>query len=561
MTAAEVPAAHQQVAAKGALEPAALLRHATAALGLLVGLTFWVGTAGYFIIDEAALYGQLDVLEQGSWTLPLPTTESGAPEEHVPMARSDVTDDGWAPFAKHPVHVALARTADSIAGHFGVRMLSVLGTVAAAAAAAMLCRGRTPALVAFWLTAALSPLAFYSQLVLAHTLGAAVAGLLAVVTVVRRPSARTAAAAFGLTCIGGLLRSEFLLLGFAFAGVLMLATFRGRRGGWGYGTALACAGGSLGAWLLEPRILRALIGGDATVAARPTGAGDGVFELTSGAARSLFDLTLDSDGLLQPLSLVLAIVLALVALAVVRLRPEGDVGVVVLAVVSVASAAVHLLEPHVIRGFVFAFPPVLVMVVVRRKDTSAELSQLVAVAGVFAVAVFATQYRLGGGPEWGWRYFIIGVPLLTPPLAVAVVNLWRRGAAPSRVGVVGVLLTSALILVGGLAAQRQTVLHTATFLERSEQIVRDSGVGHVVAANSSFGRFTYRLSTEGLVATIDRTNSRGYLTALADRTSEPVLLVWAGSGPPPDLPLGPYRLTDRTYDLAGVYSGVELEAH
>lgn len=536
-----------------------LAGHAVLALAMLVALTAWVGTAGYFIVDEAALYGQLEALDRGDWVIPVPAPPSGGGGEHVPMALSHVTDDGWAPFAKHPVHVGLAHVAESLAGRFGVRMLSVLGTVAAAVVTASLCRSRAQAVVAFWLTAALSPLVFYSQLVLAHTIGAAVAGLLALVTVVRRPSPWTAIAALSLACIGSMFRNEFLLLGFAFAAVLAARALRRKLGGWEYATAGACAAGSLSAWLLEPQVVSRLIGAEVAATRRPAQAGSSISELGAGAARSLFDLTLDTGGLLQPLSLVMSVVLGFAALVLVRHWPDERAVTGALAVGAVAAAAIHLLEPHVIRGIVFAFPPVLLLSVLRRRDAVATHVWLLAVAGLFAVAVFATQYTLGGGPEWGWRYFIVAVPLLSPALATSITMFWLRRDPSANLAVSGFLLAAALIVLSGLMAQRQTVAETANFLHRTEQVVTETGARKVVFTDNFFGRFNHRLSTEGFVARIEPSNSREYLAALGARGDEPLLLVWPGSGPPPELPLGPYRLTDQTHDLAGVYSGVELE--
>jgi hypothetical protein len=537
---------------------AALVRHVALALALLVALTVWVGTAGFYIVDEAALYGQLEMLDQGEWTRPLPAGASGSLEGHLPMALSHVTNEGWAPFAKHPLHVALAHVADGAAGRFGVRMLSVLGTVAAAATAALLCRSRGQAQVAFWLTALLSPLVFYSQLVLAHTIGAAVAGLLALVTVARRASPGTAAAAFALAFVGSLLRNEFLLLGFSFALVLSAVAMRRPFALWRYVTALACAVGSLSAWLLEPRVVSWLVGTEAVAVRRPSGAGSSLLELGSGAVRSVFDPTLDSAGFLQPVTLVLSVVLGFLAVVVARHRPEEQALVTALAVGAVVSAALHLLEPHVIRGIVFAFPLVLLLLVLRRREALAGRLELLGVSAVFALAVFATQYTLGGGPEWGWRYSIVAVPLVAPALGAMVISLWQRGDRSAKAAITGFVLATALIVFSGLVAQRQTMSATAAFLTRTQQVVAESGVQQVVYPDPFFGRYNHRLSTDGMVAKIDETNSANYLKALAGRSAEPVLLVWPGTGPPPALPLGPYRITPQVYEMEGVYRGVKI---
>ena len=79
--------------------------------------------------------------------------------------------------AKHPLYPVLLAAADRLGGVTGMVLLSLAGTVAAAGLAAVLARRLDPALVRpdLWMVGLASPLLFDGFLVIAHTLGAALA--------------------------------------------------------------------------------------------------------------------------------------------------------------------------------------------------------------------------------------------------------------------------------------------------------------------------------------------------------------------------------------------------
>ena len=102
--------------------------------------------------------------------------------------------DRFAVYAKHPAYAWVLTAADRLGGVFTMTLVSVV----AAVLAALVGRAHRQALGsvarrwAFWVLGLGSPLLFDSQVVLAHTIGAAFAGFatLLVLRAVERPSVR-----------------------------------------------------------------------------------------------------------------------------------------------------------------------------------------------------------------------------------------------------------------------------------------------------------------------------------------------------------------------------------
>ena len=78
---------------------------------------------------------------------------------------------------------------------------------------------------------------------------------------------------------------------------------------------------------------------------------------------------------------------------------------------------------------------------------------------VYLVGVVATQYAVGGGVEWGGRYFALAVPLVAPFAAGGLL----AAAPPSRVrlrtvagaGLALIVLAMAVLGVRALSAREQ----------------------------------------------------------------------------------------------------------
>lgn len=531
--------------------------HLIAGALVLAGASLYVGVDGYFFIDEAAMYAQLEVMDGGRWALPRPFADDDFGAQHVPMANAYVTEDGFAPFVGHPLHMIMAFALHHVVGDVALRLLSALGVLGAAAGAAALAGRRSPptAVVAFWLTLLATPLLFHSQLVLAHGPGAALAAALVLaMTSISNVPLRIASVS-AITATGVLFRSEFLLFAAAVALVYGAEAIRRRRPV-DFATAGFVAVSTVVTYRLEPRLLEALVGGEARSRALPStsGAREGLVEVLVGARRSLLDIGGSSSDVFSRLTLLVAVVLSLVGV-VAMLARVPDRGLVRFASFgALAAAALHLTDAHLVRGALWAVPVLVLLLPVllqRVPISELETRRLWAVA-VFALLVIVTQYSGGGGPEWGWRYSAIAIPVLAPTLARAFVSLWQRAPVVPRGATAALAATFVLVTVSSLVVQERQMSDTAAFLDAAEDATEDFDADFVVFTDPSFGRLAYTVSLDGKVARVDRTNSDRFLRRLAGSGAARVLLVWRGDEPT-DLPLGPYERSGERYVIDSKY--------
>lgn len=456
---------------------------------LLVALTLGAAASRpgiAYTSDEGAGVLQARLLaDTGSWRYEYPLRAIDPEDLARPFIRGTTGTDGLAPYAKHPVYPMALWGAERTVGAAGGLALSVVGTAAAALGAALLSRrfGERLEVVTLWVVGVGSPLLFDAWLVLAHTLAAATtvwAVVLAVglVRPERDPARWERVAATGgvaaLVLLGGLLRTEALLLGPALAVALLGAasiaarrdTARGGAGAWAVRAGLPAGAallGAAGAWGIDRMAERSIVGTPVPqpglVASRPSSWLAGRLE---GLVATWFDPSYHgarSDGLL-----VLGLV-ALVVGAVLWRRRRVAPGAAALAVGAGLYVAAAMTAPSgAVPGLVMAFPLLAVGAVLADRDVVATTSRQVVVATALlcALAVLATQYSFGGGVEWGGRFFAFLVPLAAPVAVASVARVvadlgWR--SPPVRVGV-GALGVVALALAA-MAFDAQRAVHTS----------------------------------------------------------------------------------------------------
>lgn len=412
--------------------------HLAALALVLLALLSVVGTAASFSADEgAAIIQARSLSEGGGWLVEHPLPEVDPAGVNYPLELSERGGRGWAPYAKHPLYPLLLAGADRMGGMAAMVLLSLTGTVAAAGLAAALARRLDPALgrVAVWAVGLASPLLFDGYLLIAHTLGAALAAAAVLATVVafeRRSAARALLVVPPMAaCV--LLRSEGLFMAAALAAVSGALALRRSERRWP--AAVAAAGASLAgaaAFLVEREWTASLVGsaaGEARAIATPA-AGTGLlagrlkgFALTwltpSYSGRPLLGLLL--------LTMLAALVLAAVT---VRRRPAaaGRIAGYSSLAAGAAVGALAVGPGNVVPGLLLAFPLASAgLLLVGRRTLRTDGARLAAgVSVLFVLAVAATQYAKGGGGEWGGRYFALAIPIAVPVLLLA---LRDRGAA------------------------------------------------------------------------------------------------------------------------------------
>ena len=478
--------------------------HVAALALVLLALVPIVGTGASFSADEGAAIAQARSLSRGDgWIVDHPLPEVDPTGVNYPLENSERGSRGVAPYAKHPLYPVLLAAADRLGGVTGMVLLSLAGTIAAAAMAALLARRLDPALdrPVLWVVGLGSPLLFDGFLVIGHALGAAlaVAAVLLTLRAVERRRPLVALAVGPAVAAGVMLRTEFVFMALALAVAVLVAGIVARR-------------------LAVPALVAA-VSVSAAVAARfgdrewtgsilgPAGAGVPLPQGTlasggvGGRARG-FILTWLTPGYGAAGTVHAALVVMLVSVALAawltRRRPEEwrMIAGVSATAAGAALVALAVAPANVVPGLLVAFPlaaPGLLLV--RRDHLGTTAGRLAAgTFGLFALGVIATQYQRGGSGEWGGRYFAVGIAVVTPLLVLALRDAGRR-LEPQARRVVGVSLAGCMVAlsvmgVGSLRAahQRNASMNEAVAAATAATPAGDGGPAVVVAADGTLAR-------------------------------------------------------------------------
>lgn len=442
--------------------------HLLALAAILLLLVPVVGTSQSFIADEGAAVIQARSLAAGGgWIVEHPLAEVDPDGRWYPVVNAERGAEGSAPLGKHPLYPWLAAVAARLGGVTGMVVLSLLGTVAAAGLAATLARRIDPALArpALWTVGLASPLLFDGYLVMAHTLGAALAGAAALAAVVAVQNRQPAMALLVAAPVAGavLLRNEALL--FAASLILVAGVLALRRAYRAPAVVVAGAAlvGGVGARLLDRLWVAEVTGGavSATSVGIPA-TGDGFVQ--GRIDGFLMTWLTPGYGGSAPVGLALLVMLAALVWCALRVRSKPEARGVLAGAWVAAGAAVAALAVapgNVVPGLLLAFPMATAgMLVLRRRHiVDAGAALLAATAALFALAVLATQYSIGGSGEWGGRYFALMIPLVVPVILAALRAEGRRLAPAVRRGVAGALVVCSASLsvmaVGALRADHR----------------------------------------------------------------------------------------------------------
>ena len=457
-------------------------------VAVLIGLCLVVLPAtrpgGSLISDEGAAALQARTLDRtGSWIIHAPLAQFDPGDRANPLPYVEVGPKGRAPYAKHPLYPVLLLGASKVAGRTGYYLLSILGSVLAAAGAWVLARRLgASARASFWVASIATPLWFYGFVLQAHSLGAAgaVAAVALAWSALERPSALRLGGLFLTVVFAVALRSEAVL----FAGGLVLAALAialltGHSGRAALGVA-AVATIAVGAVRLGERaFLVHVLGSGAGTNSVPS-AHRGLFATP---VRSFYSTWLSptNEGSYK-LGVALIVAIALVAAAGLLARQRGRDGTVVacLGAALACYIAWFVWAPAVpVEGLVLVFPTGwFALWSLTRADVETPARRFVGVAAVvFTAGVLLTQYPGGGGPEWGGRFFVL-VLAVVAPLAVVVLGRAPRGVA---IGVLAAALT-VVLMVGAVRTLRETHTKSKQLLTALDNAGRE--------ARSPFGSAT-----------------------------------------------------------------------
>lgn len=518
--------------------PAPLWAHVAAVAVVLIALIPVIGTAASFSADEGAAIIQAHSLADGDgWIVKPPVPGI---DHSYPLELSEEGTKGVAPFAKHPLYAVVLAAADRVGGITAMVLLSVFGTLAAAALAALIARRIDPTLAkpTLWVVGLASPLLFDGYLVIAHALGAAAVAAAVLITLValERRSLVLAAATTPLIALAVLLRTEAALLAVALAAVMGVvalsqlvtggraparSTVTGSATGSAMVVAVSALAAALGARLLEKAWATAIVGLAVASATRARASDTTSF---IGGRLHAFSVTWLRPSYYGPQSLdaALFVMLASIALGVfiVRRRPTDHAGIVLAAMLAVGSALAGLLlsPQNLVPGLLVAFPIGCagLLAVDRATLATTTVRVLLGTFALFSLAVLATQYANGGTAEWGGRYFAIGLPLLVP---VALLALKKHTG--HRVAAAALIACTAITAVMGVASIRGT----HRFTDRLMTAIDQAGGEVQVATSGAIPRLAWPTFDRQRWLLVEPDDLAGAMARLHDRGVRTVTFV------------------------------------
>ncbi len=469
--------------------------HAAALSLLLLALMPLLGTSRMFSADEGAAHSQAHLLAEGKgWFLDHPRPDLDPTGENFLIHLSSIEGDRGAPFAKHPVYAVALTPLEAVGGKPAMVLTSLVGTVAAALAAALLARRIRPGIdrATFWAVGLASPAFLYSYVLIAHTLGAALATLAVYLAVRGRRGWGDLVGITLLLVLAVTLRSEAILFGLAMGAACTAVAWLQRDRRLLLAGVAAGAGAVLGNFV--DRFLAGLV------------ASGGMLNPTAGSSDFLNDrifaavitwLLPSYDGLgLDDALLVGAALFGVMAVVVARKHPEDGPGIRLFAGLATACAVGRLLLPaNPVSGLLVAFPLFTAGLASLSRDRLRNPAAAVATAtfALFSLAVLATQYRAGGSGEWGGRYFLLGLPVIVPVVMAGLADVGQRVDATTRRALIGAAVVGSLAIaaVSGLALYRKQwgAQHT---LDAIEQAMVETPDAVFVATDGTSGRYGWR---------------------------------------------------------------------
>ena len=433
--------------------------HCLLVLLALVGLVVVVDRGASVITDEGAVITQTAVIADGDWTraetwrIDRPFAEIDPDADYVPLELSDIAGDSYLPYAKHPAYPVLLLPAWEVFGHRGIMLVSAVSAWLAAIAGALIARRIRPGLEVptLWILGVGSPLIFDAAVIMAHGLAAALLGFLVLTasTLLDRPG-RPAVRGPGvlgvlagmalLTLLLVMVRSEGFLASIALAAALGLAAV-GRDADARTGirirpalatSAVVVAVAGVFAYLLDGRLAAALVGDGDTSPYAIQSRGSFIGGRISAFSRSILQPAAPLSMASSTLLLVACLTAIVAAVQLRRAAADRDRGepvnwqpIVMLAgIAAICAVGRAFLEPSLIIGLIPAFPLLVVgLIGLRRIDLRPPLVRVCVITTALAsLAIWGTSYAIGGGAEWGGRFYHLLLPLIVP---VAVLGLDR----------------------------------------------------------------------------------------------------------------------------------------
>lgn len=416
--------------------------HAVALAIILVGISYWLDNGSIAIADEGVYAAQSANLSKGSWSNPQTLPQIDTDGWHNPLIGSAVVGNRAIPYANHPSYPLLLAPFYKLGGLTALLLASATGAWVAAVSSGKIAEFLDPrfAIAALWLTGIGSPVLFYGQVVMAHSLAAGLAGLLALSLLHSwKPnpdcSSRPSTAIWVATTLGAaacatglvLIRSEGSLLAGSAAVVgavlsMRLVNWRPRCD-WSR-AASSCVVGvtTLIAYILNGRWA-------SSITNQTVGASGSITRITDPIGQAWVSLLRPwSETRYASVFAGLTVLCCVLAPLLSRLLPRRPLLPVALLCLAAFAAAIRLFEePNMISGLFAAAPVITIglLLLGRAELRSESILFLLGTSALTTAGILWFSYAQGGATEWGGRFFSVIVPLLIP---VGVATIMRAGS-------------------------------------------------------------------------------------------------------------------------------------
>lgn len=479
---------------------ARFVAHAIAATVILVLIIPLVLNGPIWTSDEGAVRAQVEVIAtEGSWSRVRPFFHIDPEGVVSPINASTISDDRYYPYTKRPAYPVLLVPVRLLFGQFGILLPSLVGTILAGLAGAQIAglfsqRIRT---VTFWVLVMGSPLFFYGYTATAHTLAAAASSvaMLVVLQASKMRGSLVLSIAGASMFLAVVLRTEAVLFGVALAiGIVVFRPLVGR-----FQNAvltLVVAGSTVTAhvgslwWAVQ-------VAGE-----KPVSEGEGILagaRFLSGMRFSLVGRDL-GGGIVLFAVMMTAYGCTLLALTLRQEPQNRQVQLVFAGVSVVGSVMVASFAPVVISGLVPAMPLLIAgLVLVRRSSmTDTRIGLILLVSIIFFAGVLITQDSSAGGLQWGGRYLLLAVPMLTSVAVASLANLVNKDphggtvlVSVLTIATVALSLNAALVLRAG--HERSQELNTRMDVMAVEATYEVGKRPVIVSSNTHLGRHVWTM--------------------------------------------------------------------
>ena len=488
------------------LANASLFEHWCALAALLVALV-WVagGSSGaVWTSDEGAILFQAVGAADGVWEFENPLPEIDVEGTRFPLTLTKIQEDGdYLVLAKHTVFTRMVGSVYlSGAGYLGTLSLIVLCGAFAALGTARLAGLFDPvaAKPALWLVG-LSPIVMNSYMVWGHAPAAAMTAWASFFLVkwIRGGSVGHLVGFAVFLPAAQMIRSEATLFGIAIFLSLAVAGLvaKNRRT---IEAAVAALVVVPGAFLVD-KLLAFEHVGNATgtsanlfngVAGRLQGFGWTWFSTSIHAADQRPGIALSALGVLA---------------AGFFLRKGESLLSLSLAGLAFVLAAVtpFISGPTSIPGIVMAFPVLFFVFVAAEGVSFGYEERILALAAVlFGGGVLLTQYAVGGGGEWGWRYTAVGMPLALALAGRPLHGLLTSDNKARRLVTCLCLAAAAATCLQGVVSFGQSRTFVADYQEQLDAFLAasDATDAPLVTTIEPLGRYDWEAAQDGAWLTV-----------------------------------------------------------